>query len=62
MSLFPHQNSITLNTHVDKQAIDANLPEIVHPLLSSLYALFNFFELPMELCVDELASMRAGRH
>jgi len=39
------QNSITLNTHVDAQAIRTNLPEIVHPLLSPLYALFDFFEL-----------------
>ena len=54
------QNSITLSTHVDAQAIDPNLPEIIHPLLSPLYALFDFFELPMQLVVDELARMRAG--
>jgi len=53
-----HQDAITLNTHVDAQAIDPNLPEIVHPLLSPLYRLFNFFELPMELVVEELAQMR----
>ena len=47
-------------TNIDAQAIDPNLPEIVHPLLSPLYALFDFFELPMELVVDELARMRAG--
>jgi len=54
------QNSITLETHVDAQAIEANLPEIVHPLLSPLYALFDFFELPIELVVDELGRLRAG--
>lgn len=54
------QDSITLNTHIDTQVIDPNLPEIVHPLLSPLYALFDFFELPMQLVVDELARMRAG--
>lgn len=54
------QDSITLNTHIDAQTIDPNLPEIVHPLLSPLYALFNFFELPMQLVADELARMRAG--
>jgi hypothetical protein len=54
------QDTITLNTHIATQAIDPNLPEIVHPLLSPLYALFNFFELPMQLVVDELARMRAG--
>jgi hypothetical protein len=55
-----HQETITLNTHIDAQTIDANLPEIVHPLLSPLYALFDFFELPMQLVVDELTRMRAG--
>lgn len=55
-----HQDAITLMTHVDAQAIDPNLPEIVHPLLLPLYALFNFFELPTRLVVDELARMRAG--
>lgn len=54
------QDSITLNTHIDAQAIDPNLPEIVHPLLSPLYALFDFFELPMQLVVDELTRMKAG--
>ena len=56
------QNSITLSTHVDVQAIDPNLPEIVHPLLSPLYALFDFCELPMQLVVDELGRMRAGNY
>lgn len=54
------QDNITLQTNIDAQAIDPNLPEIVHPLLSPLYALFDFFELPMQLVVDELARMRAG--
>lgn len=54
------QETITLNTHIDAQTIDANLPEIVHPLLSPLYALFDFFELPMQLVVDELTHMKAG--
>jgi len=54
------QDNITLQTNIDAHAIDPNLPEIVHPLLSPLYALFDFFELPMQLVVDELARMRAG--
>ncbi|MBK6511684.1 MAG: hypothetical protein IPG06_21130 [Haliea sp.] len=54
------QDAITLETHVDAQAIDPNLPEIVHPLLSPLYGLFDFLELPMQLVVDELARMRGG--
>ena len=56
------QDLITLNTHVDAEAIDSNLPEIVHPLLSPLYALFDFFELPIQLVVDELARLRAGNY
>lgn len=55
------QNLVSLNTHVDAHMIDANLPEIVHPFLSPLYALFDFFELPMHLVVDELGRMRGGR-
>lgn len=54
------QDSIKLQTNIDAHAIDANLPEIVHPLLVPLYALFDFFDLPMQLVVDELARMRAG--
>lgn len=54
------QNAITLSTHVDAHSIEANLPEIVHPLLLPLYALFDFFDLPMQLVVDELARLRGG--
>ena len=54
------QDSITLSTHIESQTVISNLPEIVHPLMSPLYALFDFFELPMQLVVDELARMRAG--
>ena len=56
------QNSITLNTHVDTQAIAPNLPEIIQPLLSPLYALFDFFDLPVQLVIDELARMRSGNN
>ncbi|HBH29112.1 MAG TPA: hypothetical protein DDX99_09760 [Desulfofustis sp.] len=59
-SRIARQNSITLNTHVDAQAIDTNLPEIVHPLLSPLYALFDFFELSIQLVSEELSRMRGG--
>ena len=56
-----HQDVIKLDKRVDTQSIDPNLPEIVHPLLSPLYALFNFFELPMKLVVDELRRLRKSR-
>lgn len=55
------QNAITLRTRVDANSIAPNLPEIVHPLLKPLYALFDFFDLPMQLVREELARMRAGR-
>lgn len=57
-----HQDSITLQTNIDSQAIEPNLPEIIHPLLSPLYALFDFFDLSMQLVVEELARMRAGNY
>ncbi len=56
------QDSIRLTTHVDAESIDSNLPEIVHPLLSPLYALFDFFELPMSMVTVELARMREGNY
>lgn len=59
-SRIAHQDSISLNTHIDAQAIEPNLPEIIHPFLSPLYALFDFFELPMQLVVEELTRMRGG--
>lgn len=55
------ERSIKLSTYVDAQTISSNLPEIVHPFLSPLYALFGFFELPMELVVEELARMRGHK-
>lgn len=54
------QDSITLHTHVDTAVIAASLPEIVHPLLSPLYALFDFFELPKSLVDAELQKLRSG--
>jgi len=56
-----HQHSIKLDTNVDTQVIESSLPEIVHHLLSPLYALFDFYELPMEVVVDELARMRGRK-
>ena len=54
------QDTITLETQVEIQAIGSNLPEVVHPLLAPLYALFDFFELPASLVTEELARMRGG--
>lgn len=54
------QDEISLETHVEAQAIGSNLPEIVLPLLSPLYALFDFMELPPSLVTEELGRMRDG--
>ncbi|MCY4241938.1 MAG: hypothetical protein OXD36_09370 [Rhodobacter sp.] len=56
------QNSITLTTRVGAAAIDPNLPEIVHSLLSPLYALFDFFELPSQLVTEEISRLRARNY
>jgi hypothetical protein len=56
------QDAIALTTHIDAQAIGTNLPEIVHPLLAPLFALFDFFDLPMDLVVEELNRMKAGNY
>ena len=56
------QDTITLTTHIDAQAIGTNLSEIVQPLLAPLYALFDFFDLPMQLVVEELNRMRANNY
>lgn len=55
------QEAISLETHVDAQTIETNLPEVVHPLLKPLYALFDFYDLPRQIVVEELARMRGGR-
>ena len=54
------QESIRRSTHVETKAIDPNLPEIVHGLLTPLYELFGFYELRMELVAGELRRMRTG--
>ena len=49
------QELIRRQTHEESQAIRTNLPEIIHTLLIPLYALFDSFELPRKLVVDELS-------
>jgi len=53
------QDAISLSTMIEAGAIDANLPEILLPLLEPLYALFNFFGLPATLVARVTAEMRA---
>lgn len=52
------QSETDLEVRVETQAIAPNLPEVVHTLLHPLYALFGFFDLPMELVVTELKRMQ----
>ncbi|MFG1283173.1 AlbA family DNA-binding domain-containing protein [Xanthobacter autotrophicus] len=54
------QDAITERTTIEAASIGPNLPEIIHPLLAPLYALFEFFDLPMALVTEELAQMRRG--
>ena len=51
--------SIRRVVEVESEAINANLPEIVHELLVPLYALFGFFKLPTRLVAEELEKMRS---
>lgn len=55
------QDTITLHTEVDTAVIGSSLPEIIHPLLSPLYALFDFFDLPKSLVDAELQKLRNGQ-
>jgi len=55
------QESITLKTKINADAIATNLPEAVRPLLAPLYNLFDFFNLRMDLVTEELSRMRAGQ-
>ncbi len=54
------QDGIALRTTIESASIGPNLPEIIHPLMVPLYALFDFFDLPMSLVSEELAKMRRG--
>lgn len=54
------QDIFTQRNTIEVASIGPNLPEIIHPLLAPLYALFNFFDLPMTLVAEELAKMRRG--
>ena len=55
------QDAITLTSIIEPANIEANLPEIVQPLLEPLYALFNFFQLPAALVTNQLSELRGSR-
>ncbi|WP_157216590.1 AlbA family DNA-binding domain-containing protein [Flavisphingomonas formosensis] len=56
------QGEIRSDAAFDVAAIDANLAEIIRPLLEPLYATFNFFELPAELVANVSTLVRQGRY
>lgn len=57
-----HEDAATLETVVPVASISPNLVEVVHPLLSPLYALFGFFSLPIDLVRGELTRLRANTY
>jgi len=50
------QNEFSIEVTVEVAQITDNLLEIIHPLLAPLYALFDFFELTMDLVRQTLAN------
>lgn len=56
-----HQDQFQTTLVVSAAQIRDALPEVLHRLLTPLYAVFDFFELPLGLVTEELARMRAHR-
>ena len=50
-------DEITLACQITPQQVRDNLAEIFHPMLSQLYELFNFFQLPFDLVQEELGKL-----
>lgn len=57
-----HEEGVTLDTIVPAASISPNLVEVVHPLLEPLYALFGFYQLPLDLVRGELTKLRSHRY
>lgn len=57
-----HEDGVSLETIVPVASISPNLVEVVHPLLSPLYALFGFFPLTVDIVRTELTRLRANRY
>jgi len=53
---------VTVETQATATEIEDNLAEVLHPTLVPLYERFSFFELPMQIVVDELEKLRRGRY
>ena len=55
------QDTLTSEIVVQADSISTSLPEIVQSITKPLYALFDFFDPPMEMFHDELSRMKSGR-
>lgn len=55
------QDSYEASASFEPDQIPAELPEVVHRLLSPLYELFGLFELPRQLVAEELVEMHKNR-
>ncbi|MCW5699435.1 MAG: hypothetical protein KIT00_06305, partial [Rhodospirillales bacterium] len=51
----------TVETRAAATEIDDNLAEVLHPMLVPLYERFTFFELPMQIVIEETERLRQGR-
>ena len=51
----------TIETQAAATEIDDNLAEVLHPMLVPLYERFSFFELPMQIVVEEIERLRERR-
>ena len=51
----------TIETQATATEIDDNLAEVLHPMLVPLYERFSFFELPMQIVVEEIERLRQTR-
>ncbi|NYF33679.1 helix-turn-helix domain-containing protein [Sphingopyxis sp. JAI108] len=52
------QDTIDLESSFATEALEHNLAEIVHPFVAPLYAIFDFFELPMSVVTDVIGKLR----
>jgi hypothetical protein len=55
------EQEVLIETQALASEIDNNLAEILHPLLTSLYERFSFFELPMMMVAREIENLRRSR-
>ena len=51
----------TIETQATATEIDDNLAEVLHPMLVPFYERFSFFELPMQVVVEEIDELRRNR-